>query len=148
METDASDYAIGSILSQYDNNNVLHPIAYYSRKLKPAEINYEIYDKEMLAIVDSFAHWRHYLEDTTHQTLVLTDHRNLEYFLTTKKLNKRQARYAIKLSNFNFIIQYRSATKNQRADALSRRPDFTPNDIEKQPIQSLHLEATVEIIVN
>ncbi|CEP07157.1 hypothetical protein [Parasitella parasitica] len=91
----------------------------------------------MLAIVDSFSHWRHYLEDTIHQTLVLTDHRNLEYFLNTKKLNRRQARYAIKLSNYNFLIQYRSATKNQRADALSRRPDFEPNEKEKQPIHSL-----------
>ena len=137
METDASDFAIGSILSQHDDKGTLHPIAYYSRKLKPAEINYEIYDKEMLAIIDSFIHWRHYLEDTPHQTLVLTDHRNLEYFLTAKKLNRRQARYAIKLSNYNFLIQYRSATKNQRADALSRRPDFNPEDDEKQPIQSL-----------
>ena len=137
METDASDFAIGSILSQYDNKGTLHPIAYYNRKLKSAEINYEIHDKEMLAIIDSFIHWRHYLEDTPHQTLVLTDHRNLEYFLTAKKLNRRQARYAIKLSNYNFLIQYRTANKNQRADALSRRPDFIPEDGEKQPIHSL-----------
>ncbi|KAG1121331.1 hypothetical protein G6F42_012533 [Rhizopus arrhizus] len=137
METDASDFAIGSVLSQYDDNNVLHPIAYFSRKLKSSEINYEIYDKEMLAIVDSFIHWRHYLQDPPHKTLVLTDHRNLEYFLDAKKLNRRQARYAIKLSDYNFVIQYRSATQNQRADALSRRPDFQPDEHEKQPIQSL-----------
>jgi hypothetical protein len=137
METDASDFAIGSVLSQYDDNNVLHPIAYFSRKLKAAEINYEIYDKEMLAIIDSFAHWRHYLQDTPHKTLVLTDHRNLEYFLDAKKLNRRQARYAIKLIDYNFVIQYRSATQNQRADALSRRPDFEPDEYEKQPIQTL-----------
>ena len=137
METDASDFAIGSILSQYDEEGILHPIAYYSRKLKPAEINYEIYDKEMLAIVDSFTHWRHYLEDAKHKTLVLTDHKNLEYFLDAKKLNRRQARYAIKLSNYNFVIQYRSATKNQRADALSRRPDFEPSEGEKQPVYTV-----------
>jgi hypothetical protein len=137
METDASDFALGSVLNQYDDNNVLHPIAYYSRKFNEQELNYEIYDKEMLSIVDSFIHWRQYLECAVHKTLVLSDHKNLEYFLKTRKLNRRQARWSIKLSSYNFVIQYRSAKQNSKADALSRRPDLVFSEGDKQPIHSL-----------
>src|SRR4051812_10899224 len=62
IETDASDYALGAVCSQYDDDGLLHPVAYYSRKLISAEMNYQIYDKELLAIVCAFKHWRHYIE--------------------------------------------------------------------------------------
>src|SRR5947209_17750347 len=80
VETDASDFALGAILSQKDDEGRLHPIAYHSRKFSQAEINYEIHDKELLAIVDSFKAWRRYLEGNLHPTVVYTDHRNLEFF--------------------------------------------------------------------
>jgi hypothetical protein len=124
IETDASDFAIACIISQRDDKGVLHPIAFYSRKLSSAEINYEIYDKEMLAIVTAFKEWRSYLEGAQHQTTVLTDHRNLEWFKETKKYTRRQARWAELLAGYDFIIVYRPGSKGGKPDALSRRSDY------------------------
>ncbi|KAH9267207.1 hypothetical protein BASA83_010123 [Batrachochytrium salamandrivorans] len=78
VETDASDYAISGVLSQYDDTDVLRPIAFYARQMNSAERNYEIYDKELLAVVDSFKHWRHFLQGGHHPVTVLCDHKNLE----------------------------------------------------------------------
>jgi len=88
IETDASDFAIGAVLSQRDEENRLHPVTFHSRKFQPAEINYEIHDKELLAVVDAFKHWRRYCKGATHQVQVYSDHQNLEYFTTTKVLNR------------------------------------------------------------
>jgi len=88
IKTDASDFAIGAVRSQRNDENRLHPVAFHSRKFQPAEINYEIHDKELLAIVDAFKHWRRYCEGATHQIQVFSDHQNLEYFTTTKVLNR------------------------------------------------------------
>src|SRR6201999_276085 len=118
---DASDYALGAVCSQYDDEGRLHPIAFYSRKLLPAEMNYQIYDKELLAIVVAFKHWRHYLEFSSRPTEVLTDHKNLEYFTTTRSLSRRQVRWSEILSDFCFTIKYRPGVQNAAADALSRR---------------------------
>lgn len=86
IETDASDFAIGAIISHPDKDNpkILRPIAYHSRKLSPAELNYEIYDKEMLAIVEALRVWRAYTEGSRHQITIYTDHKNLIYFITSK----------------------------------------------------------------
>jgi len=89
IETDASDFTIGAVLSQRDDENHLHPVAFHSRKFQPAEINYEIHDKELLAILDAFKHWRRYCEGAAQQVQVYSDHQNLEYFTTTKVLNRR-----------------------------------------------------------
>jgi len=102
IETDASDVVIGAILSQRDKERRLHPVAFHSRKFQPAENNYEIHDKELLAVVDAFKHWRRYCEGATHQVQVYSDHLNLEYFTTTKVLNRRQARWAQELAGINF----------------------------------------------
>jgi len=87
-ETNASDFVIGAILSQRDEEKRLHPVAFHSRKFQTAEINYEIHDKELLAVEDAFKHWRQYCEGATHQVQVYSDHQNLEYFTTTKVLNR------------------------------------------------------------
>jgi transposase InsO family protein len=139
VETDASDFALGAILSQRDHENLLHPIAFHSRKFTPAEINYEIHDKELLAIVDSFKHWRRYLEGATHQVQVFSDHQNLEYFTTTKVLNRRQARWAQELAGIDFKISYRPGVQNGKPDALSRRPEYRPEKggSEDQPITTV-----------
>jgi transposase InsO family protein len=121
IEVDASDYALGGVCSQYDDDDRLHPVAFYSRKLLPAEMNYQIYDKELLAIVCAFKHWRHYLEFSASTTVVLTDHRNLEYFTTTRNLSRRQVRWSEVLSDYNFVIKYRPGSQNAAADSLSRR---------------------------
>ena len=87
IEADASDYAIAAIISQSSpKDGNLHPIAFYSRGMKPAELNYEIYNKELLAIFEAFQQWHNYLEGSTHAVLVLSDHKNLKYFVTTKQL--------------------------------------------------------------
>jgi len=106
IESDASDFALGAVLSQRDEENRLHPVAFHSRKFQPAEINYKIHNKELLAVVDAFKHWRRYCEGATHQVQVFSDHQNLEYFTTTKVLNQRQARWAQELDGIDYRIYY------------------------------------------
>jgi hypothetical protein len=139
IESDASDFALGAVLSQRDNENRLHPVAFHSRKFQPAEINYEIHDKELLAIVDAFKHWRRYCEGATHQVQVFSDHQNLEYFTTTKVLNRRQVRWAQELAGIDFKIYYRPGSQNGKPDALSRRSEYRPEKggSENQPITTV-----------
>jgi hypothetical protein len=84
-------FALGATLSQIGDDKKLHPNAFHARKFSPAKINYNIHDKELLAIVDSFKAWRRYLEGSLHTFQVFTDDKNLEYCMTTKVLNRRQA---------------------------------------------------------
>jgi hypothetical protein len=132
LETDASEYAIGGVLSQYDNDKNLRPVAFYSRQLDKAERNYEIYDKELLAIIDCFKEWRHFLQGATHQVTVLTDHKNLQYFMSSRQLTRRQARWSLFLSEFEFILTHRPGNRNQKADHLSRRTDYLPKEGEPE----------------
>ena len=92
VETDASDYAIGACISQRTNEGTLRPVAFHSRKMSSQELNYDIHDKELLAIVLAFEQWRVYLAGSTKRITVFTDHKNLAYFITTKTLNRRQVR--------------------------------------------------------
>ncbi|KAI0996585.1 hypothetical protein K3495_g11597 [Podosphaera aphanis] len=92
VEVDSSDWAHGGILSQLDDGNVLHPVAYFSGRLSPAQINYEIHDKELLTVVTAFEHWRPELQGTTEPVSVISDHKNLEYFMNTKTLNRQKTR--------------------------------------------------------
>ena len=139
IETDASDFTIGAVLSQRDEENRLHPVAFHSRKFQPAEINYEIHDKELLAVVDAFKHWRRYCEGAVHPVQVLSDHQNLEYFTTTKVPNRRQARWAQELAGIDFKIHYRSGAQNGKPDALSRCSEYRPKKggVENQPITTI-----------
>jgi len=141
LETDASDYALGAVLSQVVNGK-LYPIAYHSRSFVPAEQNYEVHDKELLAIVDSLKEFRHYLQATDEPFLILTDHKNLEYFHTTKILNARQINWSQLLATYNFRLSYRPGTQNPRADAMSRRPDYLkevdPNKFYRSMFQEQH----------
>ena len=104
LEMNASDEAIETCISQSDDKKCLHSITYYSCKLTVAELNYEIHDKKLLAIVDFFKQWRVYLKESKHQIQVYTDHKNLLYFTITKVLNRRQIRWSKKLSLYNFNI--------------------------------------------
>lgn len=138
VETDASDFAIAGVLNQPNSQGILHPIAFYSRKLDDSEVNYDIYDKELLAIVDSFQVWRHYLQGSKHQITVFTDHKNLEYFKSCKNLSRRQARWSLQLSSYWFVITYRPGSQNPKADALSRRSDMAfLKEGGKQPVKSM-----------
>lgn len=124
VETDASDYAIGACLSQPDENEKLHPVAFYSRRMSLAELNYDIHDKALLAIVVAFQQWKVYLEKPKYNVSILTDHKNLIYVTSTKVHNQRQARWAEKLVRFNHKITYQKGSENNRADAISRRSDY------------------------
>ena len=97
---------MGGAISQRGPDGMLHPIAFFSRKFNGAELNYEIYDKEMLAIVEVMDRYRYYFEGLGHKTTVYTDHRNLLWFTETKVYNRRQARWAEKLSRFDFVIMF------------------------------------------
>ena len=123
LTTDASDYATGAILEQDDALGRSHPVAYYSKSLQPAERNYEIHDKELLAILHALRHFRHYLQGSPHVTRIFSDHANLRYFTTKQVLTRRQARWSLFLATFDFEIIHKPGNTN-RADALSRRPDY------------------------
>lgn len=122
LETDASDFAWGAVLTQLEEDNKWHPVAYVSKSLTDAERNYDIHDKELKAIIGSLEAWRHYLEGTQHQIKIWTDHRNLEYFQKNQKLSRRQARWSQFLQRFDYKLIHKSGVSN-RADGLSRRID-------------------------
>lgn len=121
LETDASDGVIAGVLSQEHENSVWRPLGFYSHVLVGAETNWEIHDKEMFAIVEAFKRWRPELMSTQSQVRVYSDHRSLEYFMSTKVLTSKQVRWMEYLSDFNFKIMYTAAKNNQKADILSRR---------------------------
>lgn len=147
IETDASDFSYGAVLSQRDSSGSLRPVAFFSKKMSSAEMNYPIYDKELLAIVACFKEWRVYLEGALHQITVLTDHKNLEYFTTTKTLNRRQARWSEFLSSFDFKIVYTSGVSNRKADMLSRNPSFAPSSSSSSLVSSSLLKPSQFVIM-
>ena len=87
------------------------------------ERNYEIHDKEMLAIIRVLEEWRHFLEGATHPVEIWTDHKNLEYFMTAKKLNRCQARWSLYLARFDFLLHHHPRRTIGKQDALLRRVD-------------------------
>jgi hypothetical protein len=132
--TDASDFALGAVLTQVDSSGDLRPVEFYSRKLLDSERNYSVYDKELLAVVEAFQHWRHYLISSPHTVLVHSDHKNLGFFRKAQPLKPRHARWAEFLSQFHFTISHIDGASNAVADAMSRSPTFkdaSPSDIEK-----------------
>ena len=128
IETDASDHVSAGVHSQLDNAGVLRPVAFFSKKHSPAEVNYEIYDKELLAVILAFQEWRQELEGARHPITVYSDHKNLQYFMTTKNLNRRQARWAEYLSRFDFKIHFRPGKQGEKPDALTRRSGDLPSE--------------------
>jgi hypothetical protein len=141
IETDTSDFAIGAVLSQVIDGR-LHPIASHSQKMDTAEINYEIHDHEMLAIVSAAKEWRCYLKGAAYPISVFTDDKNLEYFTTPKILNQRQAHWAQELARYDFKLFYRPGSANGKLDALSRISEFHPKkgggSAKEYETQSIH----------
>ena len=125
LEVDSSGYVTGGLLTQYDDKGVRRPCAFFSRKNTPAECNYEIYDKELLAIVKCVREWGSELRSVKHFEII-TDHKNLTYFTTSRKLKERQMRWAEELSQYNFTIRYRPGKEGTQPDVLSRREQDMP----------------------
>jgi len=124
IEADSSDFASGAVLSQrLPGEEKWHPVAFYSKSLSPVERNYEIHDKEMLAIIRALEEWRHFLEGARHPVEIWTDHKNLEYFMTAKKLNCRQACWSLYLARFDFKLTHCPGCCMGKSDVLSQRPD-------------------------
>ena len=141
IHTDASNFAIGAVLMQ-DQGNGFQPVAFESRKLTPAEINYPVHDREMLAIVHAFQVWRCYL-DNSHVD-VYTDHNTLVHFFKQPNLNPRQARWSERLAQFDYTLHYVKGVANVVADALSRRPDFSLHSLSHFPPKSPFIDALKE----
>ncbi|KAL0150837.1 hypothetical protein M9458_053856 [Cirrhinus mrigala] len=120
VEVDASTIGVGTVLSRaVGESSLLHPCA-FSCNLTPAEQNYDVGIQELLAIKLALEEWRHWLEGATHPFTIITDHKNLQYHREARRLNPRQARWALFLTCFQFTITYRPGSKNIPANALSR----------------------------
>jgi hypothetical protein len=124
VETDVLDYAPAGILSHVDKSSTMHPVGFHSCSLQPAELNYEIHDKELLAIHDCFCMWHPYLEGAQHRIETITDHKSLEYFATTKQVTRHQACWAEYLSGFDYVIRYCPGCLGGKPDALTRWDDM------------------------
>ena len=124
VEANSLDYTIRGQLGQHDENGKLHLIAFFSKKLSSTQLNYPIYNKELLAIVEAFKEQRLYLSGTVKPVKVYTNYKNLRYFTTIKELSRRQIRQVEFLLEFNFEIYYKKGNENARTDALSRRLDY------------------------
>uniref|UniRef100_A0A0W0EWC3 Reverse transcriptase RNase H-like domain-containing protein n=1 Tax=Moniliophthora roreri TaxID=221103 RepID=A0A0W0EWC3_MONRR len=120
IEADASKWATGVVLKQQGSDGELHPCGYISHAFATTEWNYKIYDRELLAITNTLKAWEHYLLGGAHPVTVLSDHKNLTYFQTAQKLNRRQARLSLYLTQFDLRLVHVPGTKMVQSDALSR----------------------------
>ena len=145
VTTDASDFAIGAVLSQKGEEG-LRPVAFESRKLSPAERNYATHEKELLAMLYAMKKWRVYLEGRHFR--VLTDHHSLRYIQTQPNLSRRQARWLETFQEFDFEVEYLPGKENIVADALSRRPDLQVNAISELEVGNDLKEMIRREIVN
>ncbi|QRW24236.1 Retrotransposable element Tf2 protein [Rhizoctonia solani] len=123
LETDASGAALGSILSQRQEDGCLHPLGFLSESFKGAKQNYDTHNKELLAIICSFEYWRIFLEGTLYPITVFTNHCNLEYWKESRTFNRRHARWHLLLAGYNFQIVYRPGKQSGKPNALSQRSD-------------------------
>ena len=164
LHTDASDYAMGAILMQTDENDDLHPIAFASKNFNDAQKNYDTTDREALAVVWALEHFNTYCEG--HKYTLITDHQALSYIAKNRDEKKRIHRLALKLANYETKIYYKPGKDNHMADLLSRNmmsvkdeklPAITAEDVtnfhgihtrSKQKRKATREEYEVERIIN
>ncbi|KAL5504680.1 hypothetical protein ACEPAH_7343 [Sanghuangporus vaninii] len=147
VEADASDFATGGVLLQKQEGR-WKVVAYRSSTFLDAERNYEIYDKEMLAIVQALKEWRQYLQGANQPFEVWTDHANLTYFKAPQKLNRRQARWRLDLAEFDFTLVHKPGKTLGKADLLSRRADYDKGEHDNENVTFIKsdwlVRATIE----
>ncbi len=134
LEIDSFDYVNDEVLSQYDNEEVLHSIVFYSKNMSSAECNYKIYNKELLIIIQAFEHWRLKLKLTDISIKMFINHQALISLMKDKELSRRQMRWVQKLVDFNFRIMYWSDKQNIKINALTHQADFVLRDSENERI--------------
>jgi len=121
LSTDASDFATGAVLSQKDmQTNLWHPVAFFSKSLDVHKRNYEIYDKELLAVIWRLEKYRYHLEGHPHKVEIWSNYQNLTFFRTAQKLTRRQARWALFMTYFDFVLYHKLGKTMQAKDLLSR----------------------------
>jgi transposase InsO family protein len=123
LNTDASDFAVGAVLSQCDDQGKMKPVGFMSHKLSNAQLNWSTYEKELYAVLCALNHWSMHLWGTSHPIVVYSDHHSLEHLLRQPKLTAKQSRWIDFLSQYNIVMKYMKGELNIAADALSRRPD-------------------------
>jgi hypothetical protein len=137
IEVDASNYAIGAVLMQKGEKDILHPVAFFSKTMNDTQRNYDVYNRELLALVEMFRHWRHYLHSVAHKVKVHTDHANLLYWKNPGDHNRHVACWHRELMDYNFELVHISGKKNGRADALSRCPDYNMGEEDNKQLAVL-----------
>jgi len=125
IECDASLFATGAILLQQDTNRDWHPVAYHSKSMSPTERNYQVYNRELMAVIRSLREWQCYIYGSDYTTIVWTDHHNLTYYTHPQKLTRRQVRWMVELMDYDIKLQHKAGSKMIVADALSRRADWS-----------------------
>ena len=134
LKTDSFNYVNNEVLSQYNDEELLHSIAFYSKNISSAECNYEIYDKKLLIIIQAFKHWWLKLKLTDISIKMFIDHQALISLMKDKELSRHQIHWVQKLADFNFKIMYWSDKQNIKIDALTRRADFVLRDFDDERI--------------
>ena len=147
LQTDASAYGVGAVLSQEGDTTtpslakfkkpVTHPIAFFSATFTPTERNYDIYERELLAVMKALAHWRPYLGWTKFPFTIMTDHVNLQYWKSPKNLNRCTARWHADLQEYDYEILYVPGKTNTPPDALSRPPGADKGEADNKDITVL-----------
>lgn len=137
VHTDASDYAVGAVLSQHNDVGELRPIGFVSQKLTDVEYRWSVYEKELFSIVVALKRWSMHLMYTKHPVEIHNDHASLRFLLDQPKLTAKQTRWLALLSTFSDLrFIHVKGKENTRADALSRRSDHDIGVSERQQIRS------------
>jgi hypothetical protein len=137
METDASKWAVGATLLQKQEDGQIHPCGYLSHALTQTKCNWQIYDRELYAIIYALDEWKYLLLGGEHTLTIHCNHKNLTYYRTPQRLTARQARWWTNLSRYNYQLIHIPGAKLTQADALSRQPDHTQGEEEEELIQTL-----------
>jgi len=146
LETDASEFTVGGVISVKCEDSEFRPVAYMSHSMTPPKRNYPIHDKEMLAIIKATEAWRHYLKATPYAFEIYMDHHNLMYFTKSQNLSKRQACWQMWMTHFNYLLIYKKGTQMHIADPLSRRSDYYISSSEDNKDQTLLNPVSIKLI--
>jgi hypothetical protein len=154
LAMDASAYGVGAVLLQEGETNprtkkpTQHPIAYYSSTFIPAERNYDIYERELLAVLKSLEHWRPHPAATEIPVTVLTDHANLTFWKNPRKVNRRVARWFATLQDYNLQIKHVPGKLHAAPDMLSQPPNADKGEEDNQDVTLLPSELFIRLTMS